>query len=73
LFTPYFWKKIGLSAARAAIGAVVAGALVPVLAISNGDFKGGGLALATLAGVGVTAGVRAAQAAFTQLETDAKN
>ena len=74
IFTTYFWKKLFLEFARAGIGATVAGllaALTPLL--TNGDVKTTGVAIAALIGTAVASGLRALQAAFSNLETDSVN
>jgi hypothetical protein len=73
MFTPYFWKKCGLSFARAFIPAFILGVLPVWDAVAAGDWNAGKAALLALITGAGTAGIRALQALFTNLETDANN
>jgi hypothetical protein len=68
LFTPVFWKKIGLSFARAFIATFVLGVGGAFDAVASGDTNAARSAAVALVVAGVTAGIRAAQALFTNLE-----
>lgn len=69
MFTPLFWKKIGLSFARAFIAFFVLGVVGAYDSFVTGDVEAGKAAAVALITGAVAAGLRAAQALFTTLET----
>lgn len=70
MFTTFFWKKVALSFVRAFVPFFVLGILPVWDSIVAGDWDVAGAAVIALIGAAVTAGVRAVQALFTNLETD---
>jgi hypothetical protein len=73
LFTPLFWKKVGLSFARAFIPVFFLGLGGVYDAVSSGDVSAAKSALIALAVAAGAAALRAAQALFTTLETPPDN
>lgn len=69
MFTLLFWKKVGLSFARAFVPTLILGLAGVFDHVADGDLDGGKAALVALIVAAITAGLRAAQALFTQLET----
>lgn len=69
MFTPLFWKKVGLEFARTFVVVFILGAATVTDQVVGGDWNAGKSALIALIAAAVTAGLRAAQALFTQLET----
>lgn len=67
----YFWKKIGLSFARAFLAAFVIGLTPAADAIASGDWNTARAAIVACALAGGAAVLRALQALGTNLETDA--
>lgn len=67
--TTLFWKKVGLSFLRAFVSFFVLGVAGVWDAIAAGNWSAGKSAIIALIGAAVAAGIRAAQAAFTTLET----
>lgn len=73
MLTPFFWKKVGLSFVRAFVPFFILGVIPVWDSIAAGDWNAAKAALIALIGAAVTAGLRAAQALFTTLETDEEN
>ena len=71
MFEPLFWKKIALSFARAFVSFFVLGAVGAYNGFVTGDIHAGKAAVIALITGAVAAGLRAAQALFTTLETPA--
>lgn len=70
MFTPLFWKRVGLSFARAFIPFLILGLVGAWDSFVTGDVEAGKAAVIALISGAVTAGLRAIQALFTTLETD---
>lgn len=69
MFAPLFWKKIGLSFARAFVSFFVLGVAGAYDSFVTGDVAAGKAAAIALITGAVAAGIRAAQALFTTLES----
>ncbi len=69
MWTELFWRKVGLEFGRTFIVFFILG-LIPVLdVVADGNWSVAQAALVALIGGAANAGLRAAQALFTQLET----
>lgn len=69
----YFWKKVGLSFLRTFVIVFILGVIPLWDQIVAGDWDAAKSALLALVAAAGTASLRAIQALFTNLETDAEN
>lgn len=73
MLTPLFWRKVGLSFVRAFIPTFILGIGSAYSAFGEGDLSGAKASLIALVVAAGAAGLRAAQALFTTLESPPTN